>query len=136
MILVDTSAMLALMDADDRHHEAVVRWYEADPDTWVLPWAVLPELDYMLLRIDARAQLAFIRDVAEARYTIEWSEPRDFVRAKDLCEKYRTLELGLVDATIMAIAERRKADAIATLDLRHFGTVKLTVSPLLLPRDG
>lgn len=136
MILADTSAMLALMDADDRHHEAMMRWYEADPDRWVLPWAVLPELDYMLLRIDARAQLAFIRDVAEARYTIEWSEPRDLLRAKELCEKYRTLRLGLVDATIMAIAERRKADAIATLDLRHFGTVKLAVSPLLLPRDG
>jgi hypothetical protein len=50
--------------------------------------------------------------------------------------RYRNLELGLVAATVMAIAERRKADAIATLDLRHFGAVKLNQALLLLPRDG
>lgn len=136
MIIADTSALIALMSADDQHHEAIVRWYEADADAWIIPWAVLPELDYMLMRLDTRVQLAFVRDLAEARYVIEWGNARDLARARDLCERYRNLELGLVDATIMAIAERRKVDAIATLDLRHFGAVKLNKSFLLLPRDG
>ncbi|MGQ0562638.1 MAG: type II toxin-antitoxin system VapC family toxin [Gemmatimonadota bacterium] len=136
MIVADTSGMLALFDAADQHHQALLSWYEVDPDGWVLPWAVLPELDYMLMRIDARAELAFVRDLADARYVIEWGEPRDLARARELCGRYRALQLGLVDAVVMAIAERLKADAIATLDLRHFGTVKLVTSPLLLPRDG
>ena len=128
--------MIALMNADDQYHDAMLQWYEADPDGWVIPWAVLPELDYMLLRLDARAELAFVRDLAEARWTIEWGDARDLVRARDLNERYRSLELGLTDAVVMAVAERRKADAIATLDLRHFGATKLSTEPLLLPRDG
>jgi hypothetical protein len=35
----------------------------------------------------------------------------------------------------MAVAERRRADAIATLDLRHFGAVTLRGRPRLVPRD-
>ncbi|MGQ0815226.1 MAG: type II toxin-antitoxin system VapC family toxin [Gemmatimonadota bacterium] len=125
-----------MFDADHQHHQALLSWYEADPESWVLPWAVLSELDYMLMRIDARAERAFMRDLADARSVIEWGEARDLARAKELCERYRALQLGLVDAAVMAIAERRKADAIATLDLRPIGAVKVARSPLLLPRDG
>jgi hypothetical protein len=35
----------------------------------------------------------------------------------------------------MAVAERRRARAIATLDTRHFGAVALRTKPRLLPRD-
>ena len=137
MIIADTGAVLALIDADDQHHEAVRRWYDAEPEGWVLPWAVLPEIDYLLMtRVGARAELAFVEDVAEERYVIEWGRPADLARAAELCRKYRSLRLGLVDAVVMAIAERTRAHAIATLDLRHFGAVELLQDPLLLPRDG
>ena len=137
MIVADTSAVLALIDADDQHHEAVRRWYDAEPDDWVLPWPVLPEIDYLLsTHVGARAELAFVEDIAEERYVIEWGHPGDLVRAGELCRKHRSLRLGLVDAVVMAIAERTRAHAIATLDLRHFGAVKLLQDPLLLPRDG
>lgn len=137
MILVDTSAMLALLDADSAQHESLLQWYDADPDQWVLPWATLPEIDYLLLhRVHAPAQLAFMRDLAEARFVVEWGDPRDLARGRELCERYRELQLGLVDAVIMSMAERLEVDAIATLDLRHFGVVQLKKQPLLLPRDG
>lgn len=137
MIIADTSAMLALIDADSAQHGALRTWYDADPDQWVLPWAVLPEIDYLLAtRIGRDAQLAFMQDVAEAQLAVEWGNVGDLQRAQELCEKYRDLELGLVDACVMACAERLKAEAIATLDLRHFGVVRLRTQPLLLPRDG
>lgn len=129
--------MIALIDADSAQHEALLAWYDADPDGWRLPWAILPEVDYMLrTRIDQRAQLAFVRDLADAQYVVEWGQQADLLRARELCEKYRALDLGLVDGMVMAMAERLEADAIATLDLRHFGAVKLGVEVLLLPRDG
>jgi hypothetical protein len=34
------------------------------------------------------------------------------------------------------VAERLKADAIATLNLRHFGAVTMACKPRLLPRDA
>ena len=45
------------------------------------------------------------------------------------------MKLGLVDAVVMAIAERLGATAIATLDVRDFGAVKLRGEPKLYPRD-
>jgi predicted nucleic acid-binding protein len=39
-------------------------------------------------------------------------------------ERYADLPLGLVDASVIAVAERLGADAIATLDRRHFSVVR------------
>lgn len=137
MIIADTSAMLALLNSGDAHHEAMLRWYEVDGQDWVIPWAVLPELDYLLAsRAGADAQLAVMDDVATGNYRVDWGETGDMRRAAELAHRYHNLRLGLVDAVVMAIAERRKADAIATLDLRHFGAVRLKTEPLLIPRDG
>jgi predicted nucleic acid-binding protein len=136
MIVADTGAVLALIDADDRHHDALSALFDEDPGAWVLPWAILPEVDYLLMtHVDSSAQRAFLNDIAGGAFAIEWGEPRDLERARDLCAKYSALNLGLVDAAVMAVAERLSAKAIATLDVRDFGAVKIAGSPKLLPRD-
>ena len=137
MIVADTSAIIALIDADSAEHDALRAWYDADPGQWLLPWAILPEVDYLLAtRVSAQAEQAFLQDVAEAQLAVEWGGVADVVRARELCARYASLKLGLVDAVVMTVAERLRAEAIATLDLRHFGAVKLKTAPLLLPRDG
>jgi len=137
VIVADTSAMLALLNRDDAQHGAMLQWYEQDDDAWMLPWAILPEIDYLLgTRVGQTAQLAFFADVADGSYVVDWGEVEDLPRALEIVTQYRALKLGMVDAVVMAIAERLRADAIATLDLRHFGAVTLNVDVLLLPRDG
>ena len=136
MIVADTGAILALIDTDDRHHLAVRALHDAQPDEWVLPWAILPEVDYLVMtQLGAKAQDAFFADLAEGTYQVECGKEQDMIRAQEISRKYRRLRLGLVDATVMATAERLRARAIATLDLRHFGAVALSGSPLLIPRD-
>lgn len=128
--------MLALIDADDRHHRAVLSLYEQAPADWILPWAILPEVDYMLTtHVSIAAQRDFLRDLATASFAVEWGDEADLLRANALCSQYHDLRLGLVDATVAATAERLGA-AIATLDLRHFGALALDGSPALLPRDA
>lgn len=137
MIVADTGAILALVDAGDTHHRAVLGLYEADPAHWVLPWAILPEVDYLLGRhVSARVRRLFLDDLAAGAFAVEWGEPADLERAAALDAKYARLGLGLVDAAVMAVAERLEAEAIATLDLRHFGAVALATKPKLLPRDA
>jgi hypothetical protein len=46
----------------------------------------------------------------------------------------RELRLGLVDGIVIAIAERVRARAIVTLDLRHFGAAASGRPKLLLRR--
>ena len=137
MIVADTGAILALLDKSDRHHDAVREIYEERPAEWVLPWAILPEVDYLVgAELGARAQASFLDDLVEGAFTVEYGRHSDIQRADSLARKYRALNFGLVDAIVMATAERVRADAIATLDLRHFGAVKIAGSPKLLPRDA
>ena len=137
MIVADTGAILALIDADDQHHETLRRIYEEEPEAWVLPWAVLPEVDYLLLtHLGDRVELAFLQDLSDGRYLVEWGDERDLERAHQLCRHHRGLRLGLVDGVVIAVAERLRAQSIATLDLRHFGAVSIQGGPLLLPRDA
>ena len=137
MIVADTGAVIALIDADDRHHAAMRSLYDADPAAWVLPWAILPEVDYLLgTHVGHRAQDAFLADVAAGAFAIEWGSERDVARAHELHARHRALRLGLVDGVVIAIAERLRAKAIATLDVRHFAAVSIRGRPRLLPRDA
>jgi predicted nucleic acid-binding protein len=137
VIVADTGAVIALLDADDRHHAPLRAIFEADPGAWVLPWAILPEVDDLLgTHVGAAAQDAFFADLADGAFHIDWGRAEDVARAHALHKKHRALRLGLVDGTVMAVAERLRAEAIATLDHRHFDAVKLSGRPRLLPRDG
>lgn len=137
MIVADTGAIIALMDADDRHHERLAELFDDDPAVWVLPWAILPEVAYLAGKhLGEASEASFVRDVVEGSLTVEWPEHGDLARAHVLMERHASLRIGLVDAVVMATAERLHAKAIATLDLRDFGAVKLRGSPKLYPRDA
>jgi predicted nucleic acid-binding protein len=135
MIVADTGAIVALIDRSDRHHAAMVELYEG-PSAWVLPWAILPEVDYLVAKyLGPRAEEAFLEDLAGGIFRVEWGRDADLDRARTLARRHRALRLGLVDATVIAVAERLGAGAIATLDVRHFGAVAIAGRPALLPRD-
>lgn len=136
MIVADSGALFALLHVDEAHHAEMLALYDDDPDAWVLPWAILPEVNYLLqTRGGTGAWQAFLGELAKGAWTVEWGVEDDLERAHELNRQYRTLKLGLVDGVVMAAAERLGAEAIATLDLKHFGAVKIAGSPRLLPRD-
>jgi predicted nucleic acid-binding protein len=136
VIVADTGAIIALLDKSERHHETLRAHFEADPARWRLPWAVLPEVDYLLAsRLGSRVERAFLADLAEGAFAVEWGESADLARAAELEARHKALHLGLVDGVVIAIAERLGAEAIATLDVRHFAAVAIEGSPRLLPRD-
>ena len=136
MVIADTSAILELVDPEAPHHETILGVFKTQRRHWILPWAILAEVDYHLLkRHGPRAERAFVDDIAAERLRVEWGSEADLVRAGELNQQYSDLKLGLVDGVVMAVAERLNADAIATLDVRHFGAVELRGKPKLLPRD-
>lgn len=136
MIVADTGAIVALIDRSDRHHRVLREVFEHDPNAWLLPWAILPEVDYLVgAHVSARAQEAFLADLADGVFAVSWGDDGEVDEARRLQEQYPKLRMGLVDAVVMATAARVRATAIATLDLRHFTVVKIPGSPKLLPRD-
>jgi uncharacterized protein len=136
VIVADTSAVIALLDADDAYHETLRQLWEADPEAWVLPWAILPEIDYLVRRhLGATTARLFLRDVSEGSFSVEHGRASDLIRAHELDARYADLGIGLVDGVVAAVAERLGAGAIATLDVRDFGSLELGGAPKLYPRD-
>lgn len=96
------------------------------------------EADHLVLtRLGIDAELALIDDLTMT-YVVEAPDAAGIKVARDLCARYRDLELGLADASMVVLAERWSTRAIATFDHRHFRAVV----PLqggafqLLPADG
>jgi predicted nucleic acid-binding protein len=138
MIVVDTGGIIALLNSEDRHHGSLIKAYESSSRTWSLPWAILPEVDYIATtRLGVDIAAAFSADVRDGLFRVDANVQRDMPRAVALLEQYRDLRLGLVDAVVMAQAERLKARAIVTTDERHFRAVRLKLEPAprLLPFD-
>ena len=136
MIVADTGAVVALLDADDHHHASLRSAFEAESDAWILPWAILAEVDHIAAsQLGEKVARAFRNDLASGAFVVHWGDDADIQRAVELDIRYADLSLGLVDAVVMAVAERVSARAIATLDLRDFSSVELVGAPALWPRD-
>jgi uncharacterized protein len=137
MIVADTGGVLALLDRDDRHHARVRAFYDQDPN-WILPWAILPEVDYLASKLlGERVAQAFVNDLKDGSFGVDASVERDLPRAAELMHQYGDLRMGLVDAVVMAQAERHRTRVIVTTDARHFRAVRLAIQPAprLVPLD-
>ncbi|MDD1763077.1 MAG: hypothetical protein LUQ59_12670 [Methanothrix sp.] len=50
--------------------------------------------------------------------------PADYERVREICSRYADSDIGFVDAGVLAIVERLGEDKLATLDHRHFATLR------------
>ncbi len=123
MILVDTSGLVAAYNRRDRHHDEA-REILSRPGLRLLSPLVLAELDYLIAR-DAgqEVELAMLDDVAAGAYHLEEFSSADVASARAVIQRYRDLRLGLADASLVVLAERRQCWDLLTLDNRHFRAV-------------
>lgn len=125
MLIVDAGPLYAAAATRDKHHQQAVALLSGAARPLLVPALVLTEVSYLLAdRIGAHAELAFARALADAELTVEPVLDSDWPRITALMQQYLDLPLGMVDASVIALAERRNVEVIATLDHRHFGTVR------------
>lgn len=124
MILVDTGPLVADADADDDNHERCRDYLDVAPRPLLVPSTVIPEVCFLLARnLGAAAESAFLRAFPD-ELTLEQVTVADLQRAAQLVDQYSDLPLGLVDASIVAVAERLDLTELMTLDRRHFSVVR------------
>jgi predicted nucleic acid-binding protein len=92
----------------------------------IVPGLVLAEVDYFL-RAERRVMRKLIAEIFDpaTRYEYELPLPSDIARALELDARFGELDLGLVDGTVAAIAERRQVYRVLTTDRRDFSTIRL-----------
>jgi hypothetical protein len=139
VIILDTSGLLAAIDGSQRHHRAAADALRGAGGPFLLSPFVLAELDYLLsTRVSGAAASALLEQVGDGVYRLEPMEAADVARAREIIARYRDLDLGLADASLVVLAERHGCADILTLDERHFRAV---LGPRrrpfrLLPSDG
>src|SRR5262245_43828397 len=125
MLIVDAGPLYAAAARRDRNHQRSVDVLSTAPRPLLVPALVVTEVAYLLGdRIGAHAEVAFARSLERAELLVEPVLDSDWPRIAELTEQYNDLPLGIVNASVIALAERRQHDTIATLDHRHFATVK------------
>lgn len=124
-LICDTGPIFAALDANDPDHDRCARLLvEAESDL-IVPGLVLAEVDYWChTRLAADVWQEFLHDVISGAYRVVPPTPVDLVRCHEIQNQYLDLDLGVVDASIVALAERFGEDTIATLDHRHFAVVR------------
>ncbi|CAN5398500.1 MAG: type II toxin-antitoxin system VapC family toxin [Acidimicrobiia bacterium] len=121
-VVADTGVLVAAAAVGDRDHarsvEAIDRYRSAGV---VVPATVAVEVDYLLRsRVGTLAARAFLADLLTGRYIWEPVGVSTLARAIELDRRHADLDLGLVDVTVVAVAESLNAAAILTLDVAHF----------------
>lgn len=85
----------------------------------------MADVGYLLeQRVGPRVEAAFLRAIAGGDFEPVALEAEDFARMAQFVAQYDDLPLGTTDASVIALAERLGVVEIATLDQRHFRTVR------------
>jgi uncharacterized protein len=134
-LIVDTGPLFAALHADDRDHARCAALFDTDEEI-VVPIPVIVEAEWLATsRLGPTAFDAVYDDLASgALQAADLTAPL-LQRVGSLTRRYADLPLGLVDASVIALAEALDEPKIATLDHRHFTVVRPThvVSLRLLP---
>lgn len=85
---------------------------------------VLAEVDYFL-REHRAAMSALVRDLVRGAFTYAPLATEQLSRAMEIDRQYADVGLGLVDASLVALAEDLGVRRLATRDVRHFAAVRL-----------
>ncbi|MGA2926688.1 MAG: PIN domain-containing protein [Solirubrobacteraceae bacterium] len=136
--MVDAGVLYSAADLADPDHESAVATLRDWGGELVSSPLTLAEADHLILsRLGIDAEIAFAKGLAGA-FTVTALDARSLNAAAQLCERYRDLELGLADASIIVLAARYGTRSLATFDQRHFRAVTALTGGAfeLLPADA
>ena len=133
-VLLDTGIVYAYYDRSDRWHTRARRVVEGEQRGLILPAPVIPEVDHLLgERLGPASRLTFYAGLVEGYYLVVDLPREAYGRVVELNRRFEELNLGFVDASVIALAEALGLTRIATTDRRHFEPIASALSLELLP---
>lgn len=124
-VIVDTGAILALLDENDRWHQICSRVVRQLRLPLLTTEAVLTEVFHLIRR--SRTEMEAVWTLLDSRVvllaTIENSELQ---RIQALMSRYKDLPMDFADATLVYLGEREAIAAVFTLDQNDFATYRIS----------
>jgi predicted nucleic acid-binding protein len=133
-LILDTGILYAYYDQSDAWHERSFELMRGEPGELIVPSPVIPEVDHLLGdRLGREARSVFYRGLIEGYYFVAELPRESYKRVLEINDQYADLDLGFVDAAVVAIAENLELRRIATTDRRDFGVLQASMALVLLP---
>ena len=124
-VVVDTGVLLAAADRDDADHRSCAELLREHRSELFVPAPVIPETAWQIERnLGPRSEASFLRLITTGRLHVVDLSVADYERCITLIETYHDLGLGLVDASVVTVAENLGTATIATLNQRDFKVVR------------
>jgi len=116
-VVVDTGPIVALLDADETHHEWARDQFRVLAAPLLTCEAVLSEASFLLARAGEDPSLPVTlveRGVLKVTRTL--SSPEDVLAVARMIRRYRNVPMSLADACLVRIVERSDQTSVLTLD--------------------
>ncbi|MGW5384714.1 type II toxin-antitoxin system VapC family toxin [Nocardia sp. NPDC003963] len=128
IVVADTSGLLALFNRSDPEHFAARRAADSAGAVIVSPFALTEVHHVASIRADRRVADGILRLVADRvaarRIVLPEVDASVISRAVEVRARYSAMNLDLVDAMCVCLAEAFDTDAVLTLDRRDFRALR------------
>ena len=122
--IIDTSAIIGLIDKGCQQHDKISGIIKKNDINLIVPSPIIPEVCFMLnKKFGSDVEMKFLEEIISVNLQIEILKFHDLQRIAEILKKYKDLNIGFVDGSIVAIAERLKINQILTLDNKHFSSI-------------
>lgn len=119
-VAADTGPLVAAANTRDRAHRLAASLVSELGRELIIPDLVLVEVDQLLrARLGKTAALLFLRAISAREHEVAFLSQGLLGRAVEIDSRFTDLDLGLVDASVMAYAERHDLP-ILTFDFEDF----------------
>jgi predicted nucleic acid-binding protein len=131
-VIIDSSALVALLDPRDQHHA----WSRAAVADLPLPWltceAVVVETFFLLARLEAARLVRLLND---GRLRVVYGLRDEGKPVFDLMDKYADVPMSLADACLVRMSETLPDPVVLTTDtdFKIYRRHSRQVVPCLLP---
>lgn len=133
-VILDTGIVYAYYDRSDAWHSRARAVLKGRPWTLILPAPVIPEVDHLLgARLGAESRAVFYQGIVEGHYYVADLPRAAYARVAAINRQFADLNLGFVDAAIVALACGLNVSRIATTDRRHFTALAQAFNLELMP---
>ena len=123
-LLLDTGALVSLLDRSQRHHAECARFFSEWDQAVVSTEAVLTEATHLLGKQKGGRE-ACVDFFLSGGALLVPTTSASLRRSRDLLSQYSDLPMDYADATLVVLAEELGTNLVFTTDRRDFGVYRI-----------
>ena len=123
-LLLDTGALVSLLDRSQKGHRAFASFFQEWDGPVVSTEAVLTEATHLLGGLPGGREACVDFFLSGGALLVPATNP-SLRRSRDLLRQYADLPMDYADATLLVLAEELDTNLILTTDRRDFGVYRI-----------